>query len=543
MPSKNWTLSDDQTVAEYVSLDDFKGLSQNRLGITPDHVALLMRDGEIVDAYVGAHFSFGGVWQRLKDFVGGEHAIRLLVATLKPFQIQGEVDGLSKDNVRVGASIAVEFQVNPERPANILGLMKERASLTKSDIYQRLLPHLKDRIFGTVFKQVNAIELRGNAPVQDKIQADVLLETERVFKDLGVIIRAVSLTWATNDAERDAIQRSADERQQAILDYEFERKKRELTREKEATEFVLKSDLEVERLKATSEDELKQMFLKQELAFIDARQMGVREQELKKLGHELELLNIQRRSTYTKALEDALNEVDRTEIRRKLRVVELDIQKMEQLQALELQKLREEQQLNLARIREEQNLSIAERARKQQLDAMRDLNVIELDAKERSRKIDREDRAADSEMALKAKAQDSQSEIDRLMAQAKMSPDQLLAISAGLSPEVARIFTERAKAAGVEPEKREALLREMVQLTKDGRMASEEQARFFFDKAMHGVQGVASGRASPKVEDAERAEAGGGGKDPAATVECPGCHRQTPVKDRFCRYCGRQMRT
>jgi hypothetical protein len=84
MPSTNWTLSDDQTLAEYVKLEDFKSISQERIGISPDHIALLMRDGQIVDALTGGHFAFGGVWQRIKEFIGGKHTFLLPVATLKP---------------------------------------------------------------------------------------------------------------------------------------------------------------------------------------------------------------------------------------------------------------------------------------------------------------------------------------------------------------------------------------------------------------------------------------------------------------------------
>src|SRR5213594_3767691 len=111
MPSTNWTLSDDQTLAEYVKLEDFKSISQERIGISPDHVALLMRDGQIVDTYTGGHFAFGGLWQRMKDFVGGKHTFRLLVATLKPFMLEGTIEGLSKDNVPIAANVAVEFQL------------------------------------------------------------------------------------------------------------------------------------------------------------------------------------------------------------------------------------------------------------------------------------------------------------------------------------------------------------------------------------------------------------------------------------------------
>jgi hypothetical protein len=513
MPSTNLTLSDNRTLAEYVPVDGFKGLLQNRIGISPDHAALLIRDGRIVDAFIGAHFAIGGVWQRLKEAIGGPHAVRLLVVDLKPFQETGEIDGVSMDGVAVAATVAIEFQVNPEAPANILGMMPELGALTKPDVYARALPHLKERVFRTVLTKVNAADIRGNTPLQDRVQADVLLEVQRLFKDVGLMVRAATVTWAQNDAERAAMQRSASEREQALLDYRMECKKRDLQRERDATQFQLRADADIEKLKASTEDELKHLILSEELAFVDARQTGVREQELKKLDHELNVLTVQRRAEYEKALEDAQNEVERTGIRKKLTQLELEIDSM-----------KEEQRLRLERLREEQELALTAEVRRQQMQSLRDVSTIDLDTKERDRRIEREDRLADEEMKLRAAQQAGLTDLERLKIQAQMAPDQILAIAAGLSPEVARIFAERAKVMSIDVEKREALLREMVQLSGQGRMASEEQARFFFDKAMQAV-------AAPKT--AARPE-----PDPNDTIECPGCHKRPPRTDRFCRYCG-----
>ncbi|MGE5359744.1 MAG: hypothetical protein ACM3NQ_12070 [Bacteroidales bacterium] len=517
MPSTNLTLADNRTLAEYVPVDEFKGLLQNRIGVSPDHAAMLIRDGRIVDAFIGAHFAVGGVWQRLKETLGGTHAVRLLIADLKPFQEKGELNGVSRDGVEIAATVAIEFQVNPEAPANILGMMPERGALTKPDVYARALPHLNERVFRAVLTKVDAAAIRGNALLQDKVQADVLLEVQRLFKDLGLVVRAATVTWAQNDVERASMQKSASEREQALLDYRLECKKREIQRERDATEFELRTDADVETLKSATEDELRHMILREELSFIDARETGVREQELKKLDHELNVLAVRRRAEYQKALEDATNEVDRTAIRKKLTLLELEMQSM-----------KEEQRLRLARLQQEQELAIAAAARQQQMQALRDMSAIELDSLERDVRIRREDRMADEEMKLRASQQTGLTEIERLRIQAQMSPDQLLALGAGLSPEVAKVFAERAKVMSIDVEKREALLREMVALGTQGRMASEEQARFFFDKAM---QAEAT---TTRTEIHHEAE-------PAETIECPGCHKRPPRTDRFCRYCGHPL--
>lgn len=515
MPSTNLTLSDNQTLAEYAPVEAFTGLLQNRYGVSPDHAALLIRDGRIVDAFVGAHFAVGGLWQRLKEAVGGTHALRLLLVDLKPFQVRGEIDGISKDGVAVPATVAIDFQVDVESPANILGLMPEHGALAKADVYARVQPHLGERVFRTALTMVDASGIRGNTALQDKVQADVFLEVQRLCRDLGVLVRAVSVTWALNDADREAMQRSASEREQALLDYRLACKKREILREREATEFTLRTDTDVEKIKASTEDELRTMVLQQELAFVDARQAGVRAAELKTLDHELLLLTVQRRAGYQQALDDAQNEVDRADIQRKLSAIGLEIDAMKTEQRLRLEKLQEEQQL-----------AIAEQARRQQLETLRQMGAIEAENRERERLAGRDDRLADAEMKLKASQQASLNELERLKLQAQMSPDQILAISAGLSPDVARVFAERAKVGAIDMDKREALLREMVQLSGQGRMASEEQARFFFDKAMQAH--------TPAVTVLPERE--------PETIECPECHKRSPVTDRFCRYCSHALR-
>jgi hypothetical protein len=525
MPSTNWTLTDDQTLAEYVKLDDFKSISQERIGISPDHIALLMRDGQFVDAYTGGHFAFGGIWQRMKEFIGGKHTFRLLIATLKPFMIEGSIDGLSKDNVSIAATAAVEFQLNPEKAANILGLMKERDSLTKPDVYARLAPHLKDRVFGAIIKKVDAAEIRGNALLQDKIQADTMIEVDRLFKDLGVMVRAVSLNWSTNDEERAAIERSKIEREQKTLDFQAERTKRELTRERQIKEFTLQSDVETEKLKTSSEDELRHLLLSQELGFIDAQKEGVRAQELKTLDHELAILNIQRADSYKKSLEDALNETERTAIRKKLRQIELEISAME-----------EEQRIRLSKLKSFTEMDVAERARAAQIKTMGDLSNIESESAKRDWEIAREKTVLEQEMTLKGKELDRLAEIERLRTQREMTPDQILATAAGQSADVARVFSDRAKAQGSDIEKREALLREMAQISKEGQQSAADQAKYFIDKAVQTVQGVAAGTKSAHPGEPAMAASD-------QTAECSNCHQRVPVTHRFCKFCGHAMRT
>jgi hypothetical protein len=130
---------------------------------------------------------------------------------------------------------------------------------------------------------------------------------------------------------------------------------------------------------------------------------------------------------------------------------------------------------------------------------------------------------------------EAQREADRLVLGAKMTPEQILAVNAGLSPAVAKILEEQAKAQGVDKNAQMDLMRQMVEQANRARVSSEEQARAMFNSGMQGAVGVAAGAGG-------KAGAGNGVAPGEAAVECPKCTRVNPAKAKFCVGCGEQLR-
>ena len=574
--STNITLSDDNLLAEYVPLEKFKGVLEQRLAVGPDLVALLMRDGQIVEASAGGHFAIGGLWRTLKDAVAGSHAIRLLIADLKPFQLTTTATALTKDNVPVVCEFTIELQVNPEKPANVLGFMKEHGAVTKTSVLTRLTPHLGERVLNASMRRVDALELRGNAGLQDKIQADAMAEVERVASDIGFIARVVSVGWGFNEEEKAQILKRQQEREQEILEREFRILNRSVERESESTILRLQTDLSVEKVKVSTEDDLRRMILSNELNFIDARETGVRIQQMKVLEHELQLNRTQRLDGLKAQLEaeqhaiemartggdrrqvareielkDRTHDVDITKIGGERRDAEMDIVTRERVHDLEVTRIRgsireversieeldRKQALALQRLEELQRLEIAARAHDDQIKTMRGLQDVEIDAE--SRRLDLNIKGGDAEhrRRIEAAQVSAQAEIEKMRILKDGTPEQILAINAGFSPQVANVLIEQAKAKAVGGTDLMAAMREMVQMAKDQSVQNLDQARFMATKATEGAIGVAHGAgpgAKPAKADAAAPAAG--------TTECPGCHRTIPVTDRHCRYCGRQMR-
>ncbi|MEE2877694.1 MAG: hypothetical protein VX593_01695, partial [Pseudomonadota bacterium] len=235
MASQPLVLTDPDLLAEFVRESEFKTFFEKRFATPPDLEALLFRNGELIDTYKGAHFSVGGLANGLKRVIGGSSHVALMLADLKPFQVHLPVRGLSKDKVEIEGLATLELQLDPDKPANILGLMSGvtrneagreesdyasagRKSLSRLDVLERIAPHFSDRVFEAAVGRVNASDIRGERGLQDKIQADMMHEAKRVCGDLGVLVRAVSVEWAINEVEREAFAKARFAREQGMLD-------------------------------------------------------------------------------------------------------------------------------------------------------------------------------------------------------------------------------------------------------------------------------------------------------------------------------------
>ncbi len=579
MATTNITLSDDALLAEYIPIDTFKGLLEERLAVGPDLLALLIRDGQIAYAAPGGHFAVGGVWQSLKDTVGGRHSMRLLVADLKPFPLVVPVETVTRDHVPVVCEVTIELQVNPERGANVLGLMRDRGQVTKGSLAGRLAPHLGERVLHAAARRVDALELRGNSGLQDKVQADAMLEVERLAADLGLLVRAVTAVWAANDEEKARVLERQQTREQQTLEREHAILNRSIAREAESTIVTLKTDLDVEKVKAASEGELRRLVLSEELSFVDARESGIRDQQLKALQHDLRLNREQRLDGLKAQIEaeehaiqtarlrgdlrgvgregeiaEGRHAIDTTTLGGQRRDVELDIARREQQHTLVMSRLRAEIEeversirgLNRKAEREDKaadqlsELDVAAIARANQTKSLRDLGLTEAAI---------EDAKLDVKLKGDAAAHAREIEIRRMEADARMaqldmlkglSPEQVMALTAGFSPAVANVLVEQVRARATEGDARMALMREMVAQAQAGRVSSETQAREMFAAGMQGTVGVAYGAGAGGRAPAAKAD----GAAPAAgdTVECPTCQTVLRATDRFCLRCGRAMR-
>ncbi len=530
MASEPIVLSDPRMLAEFMRQSEFKAFFEKRFAVPPDYAALLFKNGQLIDAFKGGHFSVGGLVDKLKSIVGGSTHISMMIADLKPFQLQTVVRATSRDNVDITGVVTIEMQVNPDKPSNILGMMHGidrvpgdendlgRKALAKADVLDRIRPHFSDRVFEATVGRVDAADIRGDIGLQDKLQAEMMQEVERVVGDLGMIVRSTSIEWAQN-AEEAARQAHAEAlRQQREVEFQIEMAKRQAELVNDATVFDMKSKLDLAKLQSATEDELKHMALQSEIEFIDAREEGKRRQELEELDHQIVFLEKERKATFENQLATAKNETELLKIQQ------------EQLKIdTEMSALRERHMQEMKQSGAFSELEVTARVQKQQREHISELQEIEL----RGDRVRSEIKRLEREQELKGKQ-------DEWKIKAGMTAEQILAIDAGLSPDVAAVLAERARSETSANDDRMALMREMVEAATASQIRSEAQARDMFQMGMQGAVGVAAGAGGGQ---APKGSAPAQSSVATETVDCPKCSTAAPAASRFCMKCGHKLRT
>ena len=523
-------LSDSQMLAEFIRQSEFKAFFEKRFAVPPDYAALLFKNGELINAYKGGHFSIGGLANQLKGIIGGSTHVSMMIADLKPFPVQSVLKAMSKDKVEIAGVVSLELQVDPDKPSNFLGLMHgisrgpnkdkkgvARRALSKADVLERIKPHLADRVFEATIARVDSTEIRGNTGLQDKLQADMMEEVERVVGDLGLMVRATSVEWALNKEEIAEQDRAEATRQQEALDHQFELMKRQADRMSDAAEFQIKSDLDLAKLENATEDELKHMALQSEVSFIDAREEAKRKQEMSEFEYQLDYLQKERKATFENAIQQAQHKNSILEIEQ--RQAKLDTQ---------IAAIREKHTQEMQKSSAFTELEITTQVQKQQRNHIAELQEIDLRAEKVRSEIKR----------VEAKEERAH-QLSVLNVNKNMTPEQILAVNAGLSPDVAAILAEQARGKSSANEDVMSLMREMVDAATGAQVRSEEQARQMFEMGMQGAVGVAQGAGGGNASVAAPSHSNA----VASSVDCPKCGTENQATTNFCKNCGHKLRT
>ena len=568
--SKSIVMSHPEMIAEFVRQSEFEGLFEKRFAVLPDFAALLFRNGELVDTFKGGHFSVNGVANALKKFVGGSQHIAMLVADLKPFYIETALMALSSDNVEIVGSVRIDMQVNPDKPENILGMMHGasrspgerveptkkdgpvvspppgRLGLSKREVAERIRPHLEERVFSQAIGRVSAEEIRGNVALQDKIQADVMKTVEDYCGKIGLLANGVSVEFARNPVEQENIQRAEMARQMDSAEFRVEQAKRQMQMQHDATLFEVDLAMQGARLQQATEDEIKQMALDGEIRFIDAREAAVRRQELEALEHEVRVLSQERMAKFQDEISQMGHAIEATQLQMKLDKIRNDIEWVNTQAEVERTKL-----VALAGLDLEDEAAKRARKRQEEEDRRQRENMkhmFEIDQDGEDRQLGRDIKGGDA--AARWKMQEQQGEANAYATKAaavrNLDRDQIMALGATLSPDVAAVLMAEAQSNAANQQDAMARMQEMVVAAQAQNVDSREQALEMLRISMDGAARVAhgaGGKGDPGPSAGATPQGGSMAKPGGTTVDCPKCGRTMPADYRVCPGCGHKMRT
>jgi hypothetical protein len=490
-----------------------------------------------------------------------------MLADLKPFQVSMPLKAMSKDNVEIAGLVTLDLQLNPEKPGNILGLMggvsrqerelkpgeepTGRKALSRFDVLERIRPHFTDRVIEAVIGRVYAEEIRGNVGLQDKVQADMMTLAERICGDIGIMVRSTSIEWAMNAVEREQFAKAEIERQQESLDYQLDLMKREVARQSESTKVKIEANVDLTKVQQASQDELAHMVLESEVRFIDARVGNERRQEMEALSHEISVLRVERAGRFENELAEAGQVIDLTKEKARLRVVEREIELLDVSHVAEMKKVGAFSDMEIQGAQERLGITLKKEGLNSELDVTERAQAIaranlagvteierqkfDADAERRIREGD-----AQTRQTIDVREADTRARVEQLKVGAGMTPEQILAINAGIEPHVAEVLKEQARAQATAQHSSMEIMRQLIDEARSDREAERKQTLDVLKAGMTGASGVAHGAGGkyydPTVE--------GGGETLSPThVECPECGKVLPAKANFCTGCGHQMRT
>ena len=438
-----------------------------------------------------------------------------------------ERTGLELVQVRA-LDLAHEYldRVTNERAKAFLQISEEEAKLENR---KRLFDVLTERDLQELAEETAKVaQHERRTVVWDRMRRAVLSDRMaelRTEDELEAFLRQVDRQGLIRDKEYQDLKRTfAEEQEDHELQRRYVQRKIEIERQKELDRIALVGETELLELRLKR----REMELQAQLA--EERMQAIERKKIEIEGRQIEL---------GMALQEAKTTAEITEIQRQQDNLdgELGIHMLELMDARKIKKQREEMLLEAER---------EEKALERRLQEERARHEMEM---ERLQLL--------SQAGIELLISVSDAEQGRLLADLKrtetlagMSEEQILALAAEKSPEVARAFQEKFRAFSAEQqaEMYERMLRDRdtagVQLAE----ALKEAARMQQETAF---------RAMETQRDISVAYAQGGGQPPVIVtpgvgagvtaapvgttgrvVVCPRCHLESPVGVKYCQNCG-----
>jgi hypothetical protein len=534
---------------------DMDSLVGRRLVVEPGCRAMIFQSGKYLGVLSPGIHTSETLLHRINPFAAdvpssailvedGDVEVRLAYARLA-----------TQDYQDATASLSALIRIKDPEPF-VTQLLRGRNQMATEELRE----WLSDEIRTIVASYVNGRRAKDFAPdtaIRKQIEDELHLEMNQSLARCGlelVRVRFVDFSCPTYEAEIRKAGARLDLAEEQLALKERAGKIGDLARQLENKDFIgrfqSRRDLEDYVAQVEHETGLKGLLRRDEaaagLADFDKNELA-RRQTLERVKFELELEN--------RRLEAKLRgEIVEEDFQRQ---AHLDRMRLEQqlandrLQYLaerekELQRVRDgldqklagaKTQAEIAAIEREQDkadaelgLMLLEKTKEVQRREERERVMLELEAEERRSRLAMERDRAGAEIRLA-----------EMKAKGAMSPEQLLALVAGESPEAARALAEKFKAEGSSKEDQIATLRDFLARQDGQRREEADRIERMAGRAMEQLGAAAQAGAARPETAAYLAGQPVGFGIPRKVLVCPKCETENLVGSKFCQFCGEKL--
>lgn len=447
----------------------------------------------------------------------------------------------SKEYMEVDAAFKVLVRLtDPEKLYT--NALKGRNQLSVGYLAGSLTDELRSAL-QTYVGSKSVQELYNDTDIRQEVERQMQLELEPILERIGlemVQIRFVDFFCPAYDPIREARAELYIDTRKTDIDIDrlklTQRMRKEMTVEKmnqlktdkDFEDYVRQTEHELglkDIVRADEMDKLKRRFaserdidiLSHEIEIEGIKKEAAREQARKDLETKIENFKHEKQAKREDILADAVveDQVKRKEVDRDMYEAREAIKIRQDTEKVELERQKAEQELENEKLRERSKAS-----------ALALISILNGDAADRIMKL------------------------EELRAKEKLSPDQIIAMTAATSPQVAQALAEKYKSEAAINEERFKQLQEFMSKQEESAKDSANQLERVMNVALQQMGTTATTRAqAPQSSQTVVTPSGGMGGTPVvinpqgsiAEKACPKCKKMIPSNSRFCPNCREKL--
>ena len=538
---------------------DVKGFLTKGLIVEHGTSGLVFQKGRLCGSVDPGSYDMNGFLKRLNNF-NQTTPTSVVLADAGDVELHLEAIKLhSRENLEVDAIFKAIVRLrDPEK--FFTNAFKSRNQLTLGYLANSLTDELGMALQAFVGSRP-VEELYHNANLRQDVERQMQLELEPILERIGLEmehLRFVDFFCPTYDPVREKEAELYVDTRQA--DVEIDRVKLtqrlrksmtvdqmdKLKTEKDFEEFVRQTEHEMgikDTIRADEMDKLKREFafardkevLLQEIEIVGIRDEQERNRMRTNLIARIENQNLEHRAQLDKNLAEAENEAEIRQIKLAADRLESEQDFWEAEQAIELRKKSDFAVLEVEQKKQDLDLDRQEREQKIEADRLRD----------------RSQASAEALLSiLDGPAADRIARLEELRVKQQLTPDQMVAMAAAESPQVAQALAEKYKSETAMSDERFKQMQDFLAQQQQAHRESADRLERVMNAALQQMGATATTRAqAPQTSQTVVTPGGGIGgspvvvtpQGPAAEKPCPKCSQMIPSDSRFCPNCSEKL--